>query len=185
MVNVVVSRAMTAATALLIGLPGGILLAGCAEGASPVGDVTGSGGTGVPGTGGGTAGSGAGAATFTRVWNEVLVPKSCNNAACHGAMPPMGALSMTDQATAYTNLVGVMAAGPLCQSSGKLRVKAGSPDMSLLVQKLSQATPSCGTTMPPGAAIGAACTTQTPTSCNTMAEVGLVRDWITANALNN
>ena len=161
---------LTATAAVLIGL-----LAGCAEGASPVGDVAADGGTGMGGA----------HVTFTQVWNEVLVAKSCTNALCHGATPPMGNLSLADQASAYLNLVNAPASGPSCASGGMFRVRAGMPDASVLVQKLSSTTPSCGTAMPPSASIAPMCTTMTPTSCNTAAEIKLVRDWISGGAMND
>jgi hypothetical protein len=57
------------------------------------------------------------------------------------------------------NLVGVMAMGmntmggmTNCVDSGLMRVKAGDPDNSLLVQKVS-GSPPCGIAMPPGGMI--------------------------------
>jgi hypothetical protein len=168
--KLVVSRATIITAALSMGLQ---LSYGCAEGASPVGDgITDGGGTGPK-------------VTFTQVWNEVIVPKGCNGSVCHGATPPMGELSFASQATAYFNLVNAPAAGPSCSSSGLLRVSAGDPDQSLLLQKMSNATPTCGTTMPPTASVGASCTTQTPTSCNTDADIQLVRNWIAGGAMND
>jgi hypothetical protein len=165
------------------------LLCGCAVGATS--DPTGIDSGGLFGTGGAVGGAGAagmgagGPATFTRVWNEVISVKGCTNAICHGGMPGQGNLSMPDIGTAYLHLVNIPAAGDRCGPSMKLRVTPGNPAMSLLVEKLSSAKPSCGDTMPAGAGIAPACTIQAPTSCNSMAEIQLVKDWIMAGAMND
>src|SRR5262249_8225521 len=119
----------------------------------------------------------------TRVWNEVLVRKTCSAMFCHGMA--MGALLMDTQANAYTNLVGVAAAGTGCMTSGKVRVVAGDPDNSLLLGQISHDPPSCGTTMPVGAKRDPMCVSAEPSACNTAAEIDLVRQWIAAGALND
>jgi hypothetical protein len=123
-----------------------------------------------------TADSGAPATpTFTHVYTLVMRGDGCTQAQCHGALGE-GGLRLGLQAVAYTNLVGVKAAGPCdrggagdsgsgdsgssgagfpglptpvcgCGLSGKTRVVAGDPDASLLVEKLKGA-PSCGDRMP-------------------------------------
>ena len=170
MVMVVVSRATAIATVLLVALQ-----SGCAEGASPFGDV---------GSDDGASGAGGGA-TFTRVWTEVLSAKGCSGPLCHGAMPAAGGMSFRDQSTAYLNLVNSPAAGPACKTSGRFRVKAGDPNMSVLVEKMSSAMPSCGTPMPPGAGVAPNCAMPTPLTCNSMAEIALVKSWIAAGAKND
>jgi hypothetical protein len=142
----------------------------------------GSGGmTSSAGSGGMTAPSGA--PTFTRVWTEVLTHKSCNGAFCHGI--GMAGLSMKSKDDAYMNLVGVAAAGPSCGTSGKLRVKPGDPDQSLLMDKIGSETPSCGDAMPIGTRFEPNCLSMMPEVCNTQAEIALVRDWIAAGANND
>lgn len=166
----VVSRATIITAALAMGLQ-----LGCAEGASPGGDGAGDGGTSM----------GTPKVTFTQVWNQVIVAKGCNSALCHGAMMPMGNLPFLSKSGAYFALFNAPASGPGCATSSLLRVAAGSPDDSLLVQKMSNAVPSCGTTMPPAAGIAPNCTTQSPTSCNTNADIQLVRNWIAGGAMND
>jgi hypothetical protein len=142
------------------------------------------------GSGGMTSGAGSGgmtapggAPTFTRVWTEVLTHKSCNGAFCHGI--GMAGLSMKSKDDAYMNLVGVAAAGPSCGTSGKLRVKPGDPDQSLLMDKIGSETPSCGDAMPIGTRFEPNCLSMMPEVCNTQAEIALVRDWIAAGANND
>jgi hypothetical protein len=125
---------------------------------------------------------GGSAPSFDRVWNEVLDAKGCANPFCHG-LAVQGGLSMADRDTAYANLVGVVAAGPECGTSGRLRVAPGDPDLSLIVDKLSHSTPACGSMMPPGAQLAPDCDTPgDPTLCNTAPEARLVIDWIAAGA---
>jgi hypothetical protein len=132
------------------------------------------GGAGMAGGGAGMAGGGAGAAggagmaagpcgagafvpggsTFTAVFCEIVVGTGCNGGAlCHGGS--VGMLTMTDKQATYDALVGVAAMGmnlnampPHCADSGLTRVVAGSPDTSLLMQKVA-GTQNCGTAMPP------------------------------------
>ena len=93
-----------------------------------------------------TAGSDASAApTFTEVYDDVLSQKC---APCHTSSSS-GNLSMSDKATAYSNLVGIDAAGAACSSSGLKRVVASDSASSLLHQKVA-GTPSCGSRMPQG-----------------------------------
>jgi hypothetical protein len=70
-------------------------------------------------------------------------------------------------------LVGVKASGPSCGSSSETRVAAGNASQSLLFQKVSEATPPCGSQMPLGAP---------PLSS---AQMTLVEDWINEGALND
>jgi hypothetical protein len=118
--------------------------------------------------------------TFSRVWNEVLVPKGCTGVLCHGGA--QGGLAMGEMRATYTNLVNVAAAGPLCASSRMLRVKPGDPSASLLLDKLSHAPPACGESMPIGAKLAPNCVSHSPAVCTTDAEIALVRDWISSGA---
>jgi hypothetical protein len=126
---------------------------------------------------GGAGGSSAGASSFTRVYEEVFVPVGCGAAgACHRG-PGGGKLDLTDKATSFKSLVGVMAMGmsaptpptPNCSESGLMRVKAGDPANSLLVSKLESTMPKCGQQMPPGGPVDAG-------------QLKLVKDWIMAGA---
>jgi hypothetical protein len=112
-----------------------------------------------------------GATTFTDVYMNVIVPNGCT--ACHNPSVGAGSLDMSTQAAAYTNLVGVMAAGPACGGMGLIRVVKGDASMSLIYEKVSEADPPCGSQMPLGGA---------PISS---AEMTMVMDWINAGAKNN
>jgi hypothetical protein len=121
--------------------------------------------------------------TFTRVWSEVLEKKGCSGQYCHGS--GQGGLKFASQAEAYTALVGVAAAGPKCMSSGLMRVKASDSASSLLVEKLSKATPACGDIMPIGTKLDPDCLSMNPSVCNTQTEITLVKQWIDAGAKND
>ena len=117
-------------------------------------------------------GSGASVGTFSAIY-PMLFPADtaakCNS--CH-SMPASdvsnGRLHMgTDKATAYAALVGPTAAGSKC--TGQPLVVANQPDMSLLLQKLTN-TPPCGERMPLGGA---------PLS---EAQLEMVRTWIADGA---
>lgn len=129
-------------------------------------------GGGTGGTGGGGSGGtgGNGGATFTSVYQGVLVAGGCTAGFCHGGLA--GNLVMSTQAQAYANLVGVTASGPSCGLSGLRRVVPFQPDASLLLNKISNLTPACGTSMPPNQLLPAA-------------QVDLVRAWIASGAPNN
>ncbi len=122
-----------------------------------MGGSSSSGGSANPG--GGSSGA-ASAVTFTEVYQTALT--SCTT--CHGAS---GNLDMSSQSTAYTNLVGVMAAGPSCGGSGETRVVPGNAAMSLLYNKVA-GTEDCGNTMP-----------ESPQG------VTLIQSWINEGAPNN
>jgi hypothetical protein len=126
---------------------------------------------------------GTGPATFTRVWNEILMPKGCAGAYCHGS--GQGGLKFMKKEEAYTTLVGAMAAGPACGTSGKVRVKAGEPDASLLLEKMSMEKPSCGDAMPIGTKLEPSCVSMNTSVCNTIEDLKLVREWIAAGAKND
>jgi hypothetical protein len=72
---------------------------------------------------------------------------TCHNPTGEGGT--VGKLDMSSQSTAFTNLVGVAAAGAECSGKGT-RVVAGDADMSILYQKVT--TPTCGSMMPLGGA---------------------------------
>jgi hypothetical protein len=124
-----------------------------------------------------------GSPTFKAIFKEVFTDTGCNGGAfCHGSGSVTGGLDMTERDKTYMLLVGVDAAAmslpttmpvpPHCKESGKKRVVAGNPDMSLLVEKMEKAMPSCGTLMPPSGMIAAA-------------KIQQVRTWIMNGAMNN
>jgi hypothetical protein len=128
------------------------------------------------------------APTFTNVYTNVLGAR-CSS--CHrpgGSGAGTGMLDMSTAPLAYAGLVGVPAAGTAGGSSGvtcaslapsQLRVSAGNPDASLLLNKVATkltGQPSlCGSPMPVPA-------TATPV---TQAQVDLIRAWIAAGAPND
>lgn len=71
--------------------------------------------------------------------------------ACHGGAANAslngGFGGLNSKEAAYTALVGKSSSTAMCM--GKTYVKAGSPDESLLYQKVAS-TPMCGMRMPPG-----------------------------------
>ncbi|HKP56281.1 MAG TPA: hypothetical protein VJV78_06165 [Polyangiales bacterium] len=140
------------------------------------------GSAGASGSAGAAAGSGApaGRATWTRVWEDVLLLKGCSGQYCHGS--GMGGLSMKDKNDAYRNLVSVAAAGPACKAAGGMRVKPSDPNASLLLDKMSHPMPSCGDMMPIGAKLAPNCLSTTPSVCTTEQELTLVKEWILAGA---
>jgi hypothetical protein len=112
------------------------------------------------------------AVTFSAVYRRVLAGAGCASAFCHGANA--GNLDMGTETDAYANLVGVKARGSACGTSDGIRVVPGNPQASLLVDKISNATPRCGTVMPPGN------TVTVPAE-----DVELVRAWIAAGAASD
>jgi hypothetical protein len=156
--------------------------AGGASGAGGTGGSAGAGGAGGTGGTGGATGASSGP-TYSRVWTEVLSGKTCAGEFCHGS--GTGTLWMNDKEDAYANLVGVPAMGPDCTASGKLRVSPGQPEASLLLDKMSSATPSCGKPMPIGVRFEPNCIVPDPAACTTANELELVRAWIAAGALND
>jgi hypothetical protein len=141
-----------------------------------------SGGATVGGAGasGAIAANGGGPASWTRVWEDVLLLKGCTGQYCHGS--GMGGLSMKDKREAYANLVNVAAAGPACKTSGAMRVKPSDPNASLLMDKISHSMPGCGDMMPIGAKLAPNCLSTVPSVCTTEQELTLVKEWILAGA---
>jgi hypothetical protein len=88
---------------------------------------------------------GAGAVTFTQVYS--IIQGNCLPCHSTGDGNNTGMLDMSSQATAYMNLVGTMAAGSACGSSGETRVVAGDSAMSLLYQIVNP-NPPCASQMP-------------------------------------
>jgi hypothetical protein len=124
-----------------------------------------------PGTGPGpVADSAAAQATFTLVYTAILQPtcSPCHHTGGEGSFQDFGS-----QSSAYAALVGVKASGPSCGSSGDTRVVPGNASESLLFQKVSEASPACGSQMPLGGP---------PLSS---AQVTSIEDWINAGALND
>jgi len=98
-------------------------------------------------------------------------------ATCHAMQPKdaaNGSLMFNptnaDKMALYSLFVGAASKSALC--TGKTYVTKGSPEQSLLYDKIANATPACGTRMPPGDTLSAA-------------EIETVRSWIMAGAPND
>lgn len=101
--------------------------------------------------------SGTGDATFSSIYNEILIPK-CSGDGCHDRDPLGSEVDMRDEATAWESL--------------HLKVVAGEPDASILVKRLSPAT-----------CTGMCETMPLDRPLLDPAEVKRLRDWITNGAL--
>ncbi len=105
------------------------------------------------------------AANFSEIQAIVFTP-TCATSSCHSGGSPAAGLNL-DSANSYTMLVGI----PSSQDAGVMRVLAGNPDNSYLVQKL-EGTASTGGTMPPGGALD-------------QATIDTIRQWITDGAIDD
>jgi hypothetical protein len=127
-------------------------------------------------TAGNAANGGCGSESFAAIYREIFAKPvySCNAAICHGrtdALTDLGNLDMSTPAATYAALVGKPSDGMMC--AGKLRVKAGDAQNSLLVRKLRDATVECGMVMPAGS------------EAITDPELQRIVTWINAGACNN
>ena len=115
----------------------------------------------------------AAASTFTQVYGDIISPicVQCHNPAGIGVS--MGHLDMSTKALAFTDLVGVEAAGIACGGMGT-RVVAGNAGSSIMFKKIDPAQPApCGSKMPLGLA---------PL---TAAQTAEIESWINGGALND
>ena len=156
---------------------GTVATGGMATGGMPTGGMIATGGMatgGMHATGGATS---SGAPTFTEVYNSII---SANCASCHSnghSGFTSGMLDMSSQSAAYTNLVGVAAAGVSCGGGGRTRVVPGDHTTSLLWQKVNAKT--TGGTSPCGSPMPLSATTLSST------QVAMIAAWIDAGALDN
>jgi hypothetical protein len=93
--------------------------------------------------------------------------------ACHSVGPDNNFLSGT-QCDMYNALVGKTSMGSVCKSNALPLVVPSNPDGSLFLQKMSSATPPCGSSMPLGAQ---------PLIQIAPGVVQAVREWIMAGAM--
>jgi hypothetical protein len=135
-------------------------------------------GSAAPAAGSGAAAAGSGGAataTFTAVYDAIWGTSTTGRCVtCHG-MPASDAANgmlggIMDKAALHAALVSKPALGGACTGKG-MYVVPGSPQTSLLVQKLG-AMPPCGSRMPLGGML-------------TAAELQLINDWIMAGAKND
>jgi hypothetical protein len=103
--------------------------------------------------------------TFSEIQANVFTP-TCATSTCHAGGAPAAGLNL-EAANSYAMLVGIQSN----QDAGFMRVLAGNPDSSYLVQKL-EGTASGGGMMPPGGALP-------QTSIDT------IRQWITDGAIDD
>jgi hypothetical protein len=102
-------------------------------------------------TEGGSMGVEAGGPEFSQVYSAII---STRCVPCHstGEGVMYGKLDMSTEESAYSNLVGVKAAGTSCVTSNLIRVVQGSATTSLMFNKvnakLMQIEAPCGDTMP-------------------------------------
>lgn len=105
--------------------------------------------------------------TFTEVHERVL-QTSCVFSTCHKSGPsPAGEMTL-ERDVAHANLVDV----PSPVVAGKIRVVAGDPDASYVMEKLTAPMPASGDVMPPDAPLEAE-------------RIELVRAWIEAGAADD
>jgi hypothetical protein len=128
-----------------------------------------SGGPGTADTG--TADTGTPGVTFIDVFEQIILTKGCTDGYCHGG--GAGGLTMTDEATAYANLVEVTATTGLCDNT--LRVTPGSADESILWYRVRPAAMDAGMPCAPKMPQGSMGLTDT--------EAQLIHDWIAGGAL--
>jgi hypothetical protein len=102
---------------------------------------------------------------FSEIQAIVFTP-TCATSTCHAGGTPAAGLNL-DTANSYTMLVGV----PSSQDAGVMRVLAGNPDNSYLVQKL-EGTASGGGIMPPSGALD-------------QATIDTIRQWISDGAIDD
>ncbi|WAS90019.1 hypothetical protein [Nannocystis punicea] len=118
-----------------------------------------------------TTDTGAAAPSFTEVYESIFMASGCLAGYCHGNMA--GELLMTDEATAYANLVEVEASQAACGLS--VRVVPGAPEQSVLWRRVR----------PIALDEGDMCATKMPSGSMGLGEADaqLVHDWIAGGAL--
>lgn len=148
----------------------------------PAGNIASAGMSGAAASGTALAGAasggsgGCGSESFAAIYRDIFANPSysCSGPSCHGrttALAGVGDLDLSTAAASYTALVGKASTGMLC--AGKLRVKAGDAQNSLLVHKLRDETVECGTVMPVGS------------DAISDPELQRIVNWINAGACNN
>jgi mono/diheme cytochrome c family protein len=107
-----------------------------------------------------------------RDWAALFPSLETTCGACHNAASTTGPwLALGDACTTRANLLGSVASGTGCGTTGATLIVPSSPDASLLLQKLESPMP-CGTVMPPDR------NAATPSAL-----AAPLRQWIAAGAL--
>lgn len=105
-------------------------------------------------------------------WSQIFPSLEASCGACHGAASTTGPwLAMGDACATRAGLLANPPSGPSCSGAGSMLIVPGSPDSSLMLQKLESPMP-CGTAMPPG---------RVPAEPSPLAVP--LRQWIAAGAL--
>lgn len=91
---------------------------------------------------------------------------NCVFSVCHGSDAPQRGMSLV--APTYPSLVGI----PAQQLASKLRVSAGSPEQSYLLEKVESSSPTSGKRMPPDQPLAPA-------------DIAMIRTWIEQGAHDN
>jgi hypothetical protein len=81
--------------------------------------------------------------TFDNVYKNTISPSCAQSASCHAASGHMGGLDMSDEATAYSNLMMQAHIDP-----SRARVTPGDPACSLMIVRTD--SPGASYQMPPG-----------------------------------
>jgi hypothetical protein len=98
----------------------------------------------------------------------------CASSSCHSTNSHAGSLIL-EPGKSHQNLVGTLVDQPGAQKEGRLRVKAGDPDASFLLQKCTAGLSSdYGAVMPFGDTVGLS-----------KRKLDAIRAWIAAGALDN
>jgi hypothetical protein len=111
--------------------------------------------------------------TLTSLEN-VYFKGSCTFSSCHSETTQAGSLVL-EPGKAFESLVGVSAFHGKAAGSGKIRVVAGDPDASFIVEKVEDINQDEGSIMPPGV----------PEPMDPDCRIKALRDWIAAGAPNN
>ncbi len=102
---------------------------------------------------------------FSEIQSNVFTP-DCATSGCHSGGAPSAGLNL-EAANSYAQLVGIAS----IQDGAILRVNAGSPNSSYLIQKL-EGTAAAGNQMPPSAALP-------------QADIDVIRQWISDGAIDD
>jgi len=120
---------------------------------------------GCAGDGPTVSGGGGGGATLAAIQQDIFTP-SCAISGCHNALTQAGTLNLQDEATSFSEMVGVVST-----CADRILVTAGDPDASYLLDKLGDGPQApCGTVMPIGLPSVSA------------SDLQRIRDWILAGA---